>query len=94
MSQRSLYLAAYDIAEPKRLKAFLKLLRGYASGGQKSVFECWLTPKERGDLIYMASVMMEPDVDRFMIFTLDGRQKVSTLGKAVKPADKDWYYIG
>ena len=91
---RRLYLAAYDIANDKRLRMFLKLLRSYSTGGQKSVFECWLSHQERNELIEMASHLMVHEEDRFMLFSLDGRQKVSVIGKAVEPVDKDWYYIG
>jgi CRISPR/Cas system-associated endoribonuclease Cas2 len=43
MPQRDLYLAAYDISEPHRLTAALKLTRAYATGGQKSVNKLYLT---------------------------------------------------
>ena len=51
MPQRELHLAAYDISEPRRLVAALKLTRAYATGGQKSVHELYLTPAERGALV-------------------------------------------
>jgi hypothetical protein len=47
MTQRILHLACYDVAEPRRLVAALKLTRAYATGGQKSVHELYLT---QGDL--------------------------------------------
>src|SRR5260221_537392 len=40
--QRILYLVAYDISHPRRLARALKTMRAYATGGQKSVHECWL----------------------------------------------------
>ncbi len=43
MSTRKLYIAAYDISNPRRLRQALKILKGYACGRQKSVFECYLT---------------------------------------------------
>lgn len=39
------YLAAYDVSDPKRLQQALHVLRDYATGGQKSVFECFLEYK-------------------------------------------------
>lgn len=45
-SQRKLYLVAYDVAEPKRLRQVRNYLIGYKVGGQKSVFEIWITPTE------------------------------------------------
>ena len=44
---RDLYLVAYDIREPRRLRKMLYLLKEYASGGQKSAFECYLTAGEK-----------------------------------------------
>lgn len=44
---RQFYLFAYDIACPKRQAQVRRLLQGYATGSQKSLFECWLTPDER-----------------------------------------------
>ena len=94
MSNRKLYLAAYDIADDKRLRDFLTLLRGYSSGGQKSVFECWLSHYEKTELVQNAQLLMVAEEDRFLLLSMDKRQKVKTMGKAVKPVDNDWYYIG
>jgi CRISPR-associated protein Cas2 len=94
MPQRDLYLAAYDIAEPRRLSAALKLTRAYATGGQKSVHELFLTPAERQALVKDMSVLIEMETDRFLLFKLDPRSRVHTLGKAVAPADPDYFYVG
>ncbi|MEA3643999.1 MAG: CRISPR-associated endonuclease Cas2, partial [Lamprobacter sp.] len=47
MPHRTLYIAAYDVSDNARLRDALKVLKGYASGRQKSVFECFLTDAER-----------------------------------------------
>lgn len=94
MPQRDLYLAAYDISEPRRLSAALKLTRAYATGGQKSVHELFLTPAERQALVEDMSVLIELDTDRFLLLKLDPRSRVHTLGKAVAPADPDYFYVG
>jgi CRISPR-associated protein Cas2 len=44
--RRTLYLVAYDISHPRRLARALNVVRAYATGGQKSVHECWLLPRE------------------------------------------------
>lgn len=94
MKNRNLYLIAYDIRQPKRLKAMLKATRQHATGGQKSVHECWLTDAERGDLLATLSMIMDETEDSLICIHLDPRQKVITLGKAISPADNDWFYIG
>lgn len=94
MTQRALHLACYDISEPRRLVAALKLARVYATGGQKSVHELFLTPAERTDLIENMSALMDLTTDRFLLLRLDPRSRVHTLGKAVQPSDPDYFYVG
>ncbi len=91
---RSLYLAAYDIAEPKRLHRMLVAVKGYATGGQKSVFECWLDNGEKKQLLSASATIMSLNEDRFMLLRLDPRQKPRLLGLAQPPADPAFYYYG
>ena len=51
MPARQLFLAAYDVRDDGRLRRALHVLRDYTCGGQKSVFECYLTPNERKKLL-------------------------------------------
>ena len=94
MLKRDLYLACYDVAQPRRLQAALKLARAYATGGQKSVHEMYLTPAERIQLIEDMSVLLQHDTDRFLLVRLDPRSRVHTLGQALAPADPDYFYVG
>ncbi len=91
---RSLYLACYDVADEGRLRAALQVVRAFATGGQKSVHECWLTDAEKGDLLATMAQVLEPRADSFLLIRLDPRQKVDTLGKAVPPLAPDWFYLG
>ncbi len=92
--KRSLYLVAYDVSDPKRLRAALYITRRHATGGQKSVHECWLTLAEKGHLIADLAQVLEESHDRLLIIRLDPRQPIAVLGRAVLPADPDWFYIG
>jgi CRISPR-associated protein Cas2 len=94
MTQRTLYIAAYDVSDQHRLRDALKLLKGYASGRQKSVFECFLTAAERRELLGGVRSVLDAEEDRFVLLRLDPRGKVRTLGKAVKPVDPPWFYVG
>ncbi len=94
MTQRQLYLAAYDIACNRRLRKALHVLRGYASGGQKSVFECFLTHAEKSCLLKNISAIINPDEDRFILLKLSGGKHIHALGKAVLPQDGSFYYVG
>ncbi|PIV87991.1 MAG: CRISPR-associated protein Cas2 [Hydrogenophilales bacterium CG17_big_fil_post_rev_8_21_14_2_50_63_12] len=90
---RRLYLAAYDVAHPRRLKLSLELIKGYATGGQKSAYECWLSEGEKSALLHdMALVLIEAE-DSFLLIGLDPRSPVQTLGQAETPADPDLFYI-
>lgn len=92
-TSRDLYLAAYDVAAARRLRAALDLVRGYATGGQYSVHECWLTQAERAQLIVDAATILDPEEDRMLLLRLDPRGAAITLGVAQRPADPACFYI-
>jgi CRISPR-associated protein Cas2 len=94
MTQRQLYLAAYDISCNRRLRKALYVLRSFASGGQKSVFECFLTPSEKTQLLEEISLVIDPVEDRFILLRLAGAKHIRTLGKAVLPQDGSFFYVG
>jgi CRISPR-associated protein Cas2 len=91
--ERRLYLAAYDVTHPRRLKAALDLVKGYATGGQKSAYECWLSEGEKSGLLHDMALILEEEKDRFLLIGLDPRARVYTLGTAEKPADVTLFYI-
>ena len=91
---RTLYIIAYDIRQPARLTRVCDFLKGYSTGGQKSVYECFLTD---GELAYVSSKLgrlIHHGEDRVHIFQLDGRTKPHTLGRALCPKDPSFFYIG
>ena len=91
---RDLYIAAYDIADSKRLHRMLVEVKGYATGGQKSVFECWLDAQERESLLDVSASIMKLDEDRFMLIRLDPRQKTRLIGVAQPLSDPAFFYYG
>ncbi len=94
MKYRDLYLAAYDISDPSRLRAILDAVKGFATGGQKSVYECFLSQGERDELIKSISRIIEPSKDSFILLRLDPRAQIKTLGIAVPPEDPPFFYFG
>ncbi len=94
MKNRQLYIAAYDISCNRRLRKALYVVRSYASGGQKSVFECFLTPAEKAQLLDDVSSIIDPEEDRFILLRLLGAKHIRTLGKAVLPQDGSFFYVG
>lgn len=91
--QRSLYVAAYDIREAKRLKQMRYIVRGFASGGQKSVFECWLSPVEKQQLIDDCKQIIETE-DSLLVIRLAGNKCLYRLGLAPSPRNENFHYIG
>ena len=91
---RRLYLIAYDVFDPGRLNRVRELLKAYSTGGQKSVYECWLTPAELTEVTETLRRLIDATVDRAHVVTLDGRSRPHTLGIAVPPADPAFFYFG
>lgn len=94
MSTRKLYIAAYDVRDPGRLADALKVLRQYSTGGQKSVFECFLSPAEIEQLLDKVEGVTDLSEDRFILIRLDARNPVQVMGIGLKPIDPDFYYVG
>jgi CRISPR-associated protein Cas2 len=80
--QRTLYLVAYDVCEPHRLQRVCRYLTGYKVGGQKSVFEVWVTDAELRHIRAHLDDLMEPAEDRLHILALDPRMNPRCLGRA------------
>lgn len=94
MANKTLYIVAYDITEPKRLNNARYFIKNYSTGGQKSVFECFLTDSEKMMVLSSLSNIIDSKTDRVHIFSLDGRSKSHTLGIAIEPSDPDFFYFG
>ncbi len=94
MQRRRLYLAAYDISDPLRLRQGLRIAKSFATGGQKSVFECFLTEGERALLLGQLAGVIDPQEDAVLVVRLDPRSKVHTLGIGVPPVDELYFYHG
>ncbi len=94
MPERDLYLAAYDIAEPRRMAAMLDLVRGHATGGQKSAYEIFLTPAEKSALLHQVALIIDEGTDRFFLLRLDPRARYHALGVGSAPQDPPFFYVG
>lgn len=82
MTNRTLYLVAYDVCDPARLHRVCRYLTGYKVGGQKSVFEIWAMPAELKRIRADLEGMMDETEDRLHILALDPRMKPRCLGCA------------
>lgn len=91
---RTFYIAAYDITEPRRLQQALHVLKGFSTGGQKSVFECFLDSPECEELLGLIRSTIEVEEDRFLLIPANTGPALKTLGIAVRPDDPPFFYIG
>ena len=73
---------------------YIHVLKGYACGGQKSVFECFLTGRERQALMMEMRGVLDVQADRFLLLPLPGYRRARALGVAIRPSDPDFYYVG
>lgn len=94
MPSRSLYVAAYDIADAKRLRRVLAILKEYSTGGQKSVFECFLTDGEKIDLLARVCGELCEREDKFLLLRLDPRGEIRVYGRAVRPENPRYFVVG
>jgi len=68
--KKVLWLACYDIRNPKRLRRVARIMEGFGKRVQKSVFECWLTHSELDRLHEKASAEMDPNHDSLRLYHL------------------------
>ncbi len=93
MAQRKLYIAAYDISDDKRLRRALSIARDYATGGQKSVHECFLTDDEWQQLLQRMARVIDPEEDRFLLVRISQNAHTRTLGLGEAPSQPGYWYF-
>lgn len=91
---RHLFLVGYDISSHRLRRRARALVKGTAVGGQKSLYECWLTHGELQQLLAALRALIDPVTDRVALVRLDPRAAVHTLGVGVPPADGEFFYQG
>ena len=77
-SQRKAVIC-YDISCPKQARAMRKLLGGYRLGGQKSVCQCWLTPKQALTITNAISAFLDNSSGRWALIWVDPYRPVIGL---------------
>ena len=93
MPARKLYLAAYDITEPQRLERMLRVIKDYATGGQKSAYECFLDETEKRRLVQRVREHLDLGQDRFALIRLQKSRGIRLIGKARRPLDPGFFLL-
>jgi len=91
---RKLFLVCYDIVDDRTRTRALRLTRKYASGGQKSVHECWLNASETMRVLSELDGVIDENLDRVLVLRLDPRRETICLGTAAPPLDDCLMVIG
>lgn len=80
--ERTLYVIAYDIPSDRRRTKLHKTLCGFGQWTQYSLFECYLSEKERLTLRDKTDNIIEPEEDSIRFYPLCEAciKKVETIG--------------
>jgi len=82
MSERQLYVVAYDIPSDRRRTKVHKILSGFGEWTQYSLFELFLSEKERILLISKLQPVLDPKEDSVRFYPLCAAcvRRVETIG--------------
>jgi len=82
MSERQLYVVAYDIPSDRRRTKVHKILSGFGEWTQYSLFELFLSEKERILLISKLQPVLDPQEDSVRFYPLCAAcvKRVETVG--------------
>lgn len=87
---RHLYLMAYDVTDPKRLRRVRKTMTAWGKPVQYSVFRVRCTDRELGRLRFELAKSLDAD-DRLLVVRLCAgcASRVSVRGKDLEPFETD-----
>jgi len=92
--QSSFYVVAYDIPDDKRRTQVHKILKGFGTWTEFSLFECFLTKKEVLQMKAKLAKHLDPGEDRVRIYTLCETclDKIETVG-IPEPVEETSYLV-
>lgn len=93
MNPRQHYLIGYDVALPKRLRKICKTVQVHSHSGQKSFYECTLSPAELQTVMSQLRTLIDSTQDRVIIVVLDARSDSITLGTGVKLNNDNFFLV-
>ncbi len=93
MAEERLYIVAYDIADDRRWRKVFKLMHGYGTWLQLSIFQCRLTAQRRAELASRLDRLIHHKEDHVLIMDLGLAEKVNprveSLGKGFQPVQRE-----
>ncbi len=90
-----LWIVAYDIAHPRRLRRIAAVMEGFGSRAQKSVFECWLDDAGLNRLQARIQKELDPNQDSVRYYPLcaDCRALALNRGGTETTPPKPYYIV-
>ncbi|MCE2970533.1 MAG: CRISPR-associated endonuclease Cas2 [Burkholderiales bacterium] len=90
MAER-LYLVAYDIRSARRWRRLYRLLQGYGSWVQLSVFQCRLSPQRHAELSGAMDTLIDHREDQVLLVDLGpvetAQVKFASFGRRYREAE-------
>lgn len=94
---RMLWVLAYDNANNRQRRRLDQILAGVGERVQFSVFEAWLSERERTRLVQAVSdgITLAPDTDSIRWYGLCShcQRQVRFFGRGLKPDDPRFYIV-
>lgn len=89
-------IISYDIVQDKRRTRVMKLLQGYGTRVQYSVFECYLTAKQLDKIGRELRKLIDLDTDSVRCYVLDeaARKRIRIVGIGNVTVQQAVYLVG
>jgi CRISPR-associated protein Cas2 len=89
-------LISYDVVQDKRRTNLLKLLRGYGTHVQYSVFECELDARQQRQLIQEMKAIIDPATDSIRLYQIerDAIARIQIIGIGTVSHTPLYYAVG
>lgn len=84
---------AFDVADDKRRRRLVNVLESFGVRAQESVFEAWLTERERNKLLYQANKQINADSDRLVIYVLPPNDFADIVSLGLGKVAEDFKYL-
>jgi len=88
-----LYIVTYDIGDPKRWRRVFRLMNGYGSWLQLSVFQCRLTGRRRAELAAALERLIKRGEDHVVVIDVGLAEQVDlhveSFGKSFETVKRE-----
>lgn len=88
-----LFITAYDVPCPRRLRWARQCVTAWAQGGQRSVLECWAPNREGARLYGDMCAPLNAASDKLGVFHVGAERRSIVLGRALPPRDAPIFLI-